>query len=359
MEQYNEKELRKKLRREALRKNWKLFKESKLGMVGLYIVVFFFILAILQPLLFITGIWNKGIYDPVVGYDSIKEKLLVVDCPKASEYPTEKYESYLDCPGKGEINRKTILNQPTLKAGDYYEAFVQPAPPSSKHFLGTDSLGRDIFSQIMEGSQVAFVLGLLSATLGVGISTLLGTIAAFFGGRIDAYLMRQSDLILMLPTLPLLFIISAFAELKVWHLAVVLGVLGGLGGSVITIKSQALQVKVKPFVDSARVTGGSNMIILFSHVLPNVAPLALLFMVFSVTGAIASESVLSFLGLLNIDMSWGIMIYIAQTDGFIFSGLRYWWLILPAGLAVTLLAGGFYLVGRGLDDVFNPRLRKR
>ena len=359
MEQFNEKELRKKLRREAFRKNWKLFKESKLGMVGLYIVVFFFILAILQPLLFITGIWNKGIYDPVVGYDSIKENLLVVDCPKASEYPTEKYESYLDCPGKGEINRKTILNQPTLKAGDYYEAFVQPAPPSTRHFLGTDSLGRDIFSQIMEGSQVAFVLGLLSATLGVGISTLLGTIAAFFGGRIDAYLMRQSDLILMLPTLPLLFINSAFAELKVWHLAVVLGVLGGLGGSVITIKSQALQVKVKPFVDSARITGGSNMKILFSHVLPNVAPLALLFMVFSVTGAIASESVLSFLGLLNIDMSWGIMIYIAQTDGFIFSGLRYWWLILPAGLAVTLLAGGFYLVGRGLDDVFNPRLRKR
>ena len=359
MEQYSEKELRKKLRREAFKKNWKLFKESKLGMVGLYIVVFFFILAILQPLLFITGIWNKGIYDPVVGYDSIKENLLVVDCPKGSEYPTEKYESYLDCPGKGEINRKTILNQPTLKAGDYYEAFVQPAPPSSKHFLGTDSLGRDIFSQIMEGSQVAFVLGLLSATLGVGISTLLGTIAAFFGGRIDAYLMRQSDLILMLPTLPLLFIISAFAELKVWHLAVVLGVLGGLGGSVITIKSQALQVKVKPFVDSARITGGSNMKILFSHVLPNVAPLALLFMVFSVTGAIASESILSFLGLLNIDMSWGIMIYIAQTDGFIFSGLRYWWLILPAGLAVTLLAGGFYLVGRGLDDVFNPRLRKR
>jgi len=355
----NEKELRKKLRKAAAKKNWSLFKESRLGMVGLYIVIFFFILAILQPILFVTGIWNKGIYDPVVGYDSIKENLLVVDCPKASEYPTEKYETYLDCPGSGEINRRIILNQPNIKAGDYYEAFIQPAPPSSKHLLGTDSLGRDVFSQIMEGSQVAFVLGLLSATLGVGISTLLGTIAAFFGGKIDAYLMRQSDLILMLPTLPLLFIISAFAELKVWHLAVVLGVLGGLGGSVITIKSQALQVKVKPFVDSARITGGSNMKILFSHVLPNVAPLALLFMVFSVTGAIASESVLSFLGLLNIDMSWGIMIYVAQTDGFIFSGLKYWWLILPAGLAVTLLAGGFYLVGRGLDDVFNPRLRKR
>ena len=246
-----------------------------------------------------------------------------------------------------------------VEIGDMYDVYLQPAPPSAKHILGTDSLGRDVFSQIMEGSQVAFVLGLLSATLGVGISTILGTIAAFFGGRIDAYLMRQSDLVLMLPTLPLLFIISAFAELKIWHLAVVLGVLGGLGGSVITIKSQALQVKVKPFVDSARITGGSQRKIMFSHVLPNVAPLALLFMVFSVTGAIASESVLSFLGLLNIDMSWGLMIYLSQTDGFIFSGLEYWWLILPAGLSVTFLAGGFYLVGRGLDDVFNPRLRKR
>ena len=283
--------------------------------------------------------------------------MLVVECPK--EYPTEKYESYSDCPAKGEVNVKKLYMAPDVEVGDMYETFIQPAPPSRTHILGTDSLGRDVFSQIMEGIQVAFILGLLSATLGVGISTILGTIAAFFGGKVDAYLMRQSDLILMLPSLPLLFIISAFAELKVWHLAVVLGVIGGLGGSVITIKSQALQVKVKPFVDSARITGGSNMKILFSHVLPNVAPLALLFMVFSVTGAIASESVLSFLGLLNIDMSWGIMIYLSQTDGFIFSGMRYWWLILPAGLAVTFLAGGFYLVGRGLDDVFNPRLRKR
>ena len=101
------------------------------------------------------------------------------------------------------------------------------------------------------------------------------------------------------------------------------------------------------------------MKILISHILPNVAPLALLFMVFSVTGAIASESILSFLGLLNIDMSWGLMISVAQADGYINQGMEYWWLVIPAGLAVTLLAGGFYLVGRGLDDVFNPRLRRR
>ena len=352
----NEKDVSKQIRRQALRKNWNLFKQSKLGMIGLYIVIFFFILTILQPILFATGLWNKAIYDPVVGYSEQFQEFLVVECPK--EYPTEKYKTITDCPGRNEVNIRTLFYS-DAQVGDTIIQNLQPAPPSRKHILGTDSLGRDVFSQIMEGSQVAFLLGLLSATLGVGISTLLGTIAAFFGGKVDAYIMRQSDLVLMLPTLPLLFIISAFAELKVWHLAVVLGTLGGLGGSVITIKSQALQVKVKPFVDSARITGGSRMNILFSHVLPNVAPLALLFMVFSVTGAIASESVLSFLGLLNIDMSWGLMIYLAQVEGFIFSGLKFWWLILPAGLSVTFLAGGFYLVGRGLDEVFNPRLRRR
>ncbi len=352
----NDKDVSKQIRKQSLRKNWNLFKRSKLGMIGLYIVLFFFILSILQPILFATGIWSKGIYDPVVGYSEQFQEFLVVECP--TEYPSEKYETISDCPGKNEVNIRTLFYS-DAEVGDTIIQNLQPAPPSPKHILGTDSLGRDIFSQVMEGSQVAFLLGLLSATLGVGISTLLGTIAAFFGGRVDAYLMRQSDLILMLPTLPLLFIISAFAELKVWHLAVVLGTIGGLGGSVITIKSQALQVKVKPFVDSARITGGSKMNILFSHVLPNVAPLALLFMVFSVTGAIASESVLSFLGLLNIDMSWGLMIYLAQVEGFIFSGMKFWWLILPAGLSVTFLAGGFYLVGRGLDEVFNPRLRQR
>jgi len=205
----NEKDISKQIRRQALRKNWNLFKQSKLGMIGLYIVIFFFILTILQPILFATGLWNKAIYDPVVGYSEQFQEFLVVECPK--EYPTEKYKTITDCPGRNEVNIKTLFYS-DAQVGDTIIQNLQPAPPSRKHILGTDSLGRDVFSQIMEGSQVAFLLGLLSATLGVGISTLLGTIAAFFGGKVDAYLMRQSDLVLMLPTLPLLFIISAFAE---------------------------------------------------------------------------------------------------------------------------------------------------
>ena len=161
MEENINQDLQKELRREAIKRNWQLFKQSKLGMIGLYIVIFFLFLALLQPFLFITGIWNKGVYDPVVGYEPIKDTLLVVECPK--EYPTEKYESYSDCPAKGEVNVKKLYMAPGVEVGDMYETFIQPAPPSRRHLLGTDSLGRDIFSQIMEGSQVAFILGLLSA----------------------------------------------------------------------------------------------------------------------------------------------------------------------------------------------------
>ena len=158
MTENSNQDLQKELRREAVKRNWRLFRQSRLGMIGLFIVIFFLFLALLQPFLFLTGIWEKGVYDPVVGYEPIRDTFLVVECPK--EYPTDKYDSYTDCPARGEINIKSLYMAPEVQVGDYYETFVQPAPPSRRHLLGTDSLGRDIFSQIMEGSQVAFVLGL-------------------------------------------------------------------------------------------------------------------------------------------------------------------------------------------------------
>ena len=162
-----EKELQKQLRKESVKRNWKLFSQRKLGMIGLGIVSVFLILALLQPFLFLTGIWSESIYHPVVGYDQIIEKKLVVECPK--EYPTPKYATSYDCPAEGEVQKKMLYLAQGVEVGDMYDVYLQPAPPSRKHLLGTDSLERDVFAQIMEGSQVAFVLGLLSATLGVGI----------------------------------------------------------------------------------------------------------------------------------------------------------------------------------------------
>ncbi|HET7558747.1 MAG TPA: ABC transporter permease subunit, partial [Limnochordia bacterium] len=95
------------------------------------------------------------------------------------------------------------------------------------------------------------------------------------------------------------------------------------------------------------------------HVIPHLMPLAFLYMMFNVTGAIVSEATLSFFGLLSVKISWGLMIFTAQSGGYLLAFNQYWWLWLPAGAAITLLCTAFYLVGRGLDEVVNPRLRKR
>ena len=135
--------------------------------------------------------------------------------------------------------------------------------------------------------------------------------------------------------------------------------LGGFGGTAIILKSQALSIKVKPFIEAARVAGGGHFHIIFVHIIPHLLPLALLYMMFTVTSAIFAEAVLSFLGLLDLRMSWGIMIHTANTGGYLLGGTRYWWLIVPAGASITLLCSAFYLAGRALDEVVNPRLRRR
>ena len=134
---------------------------------------------------------------------------------------------------------------------------------------------------------------------------------------------------------------------------------GRIGPAAIVLKSQALSIKVRPFIDAARVAGGSNGHIIFRHIVPNLLPLSFLYMMFTVTTAIALEATLSFFGLLDVPMSWGIMIHTAQVGGYLLRGTEYWWLLLPAGAAVTFFAAAFYFVGRALDEVVNPRLRRR
>jgi peptide/nickel transport system permease protein len=236
---------------------------------------------------------------------------------------------------------------------------LQPAPPSRAHLLGTDPLGRDVASQLMYSTRAAFGLGALAAIVTVVIATAVGSTAAYFGGITDTTLMRFADLIMLVPLLPLLIVVSGLVTLQLAHLGVMLGLLSGFGGTAIVLKSQALTVKVKPFIDAARVAGGGHAHIVFRHIVPNVLPLSLLFMMFTVTGAIATEAVLSFFGLLNVPMSWGIMLNTTQVSGYLLRSVDYWWLVIPPGLAVTLLTTAFFLVGRAMDEIVNPRLRAR
>jgi len=286
---------------------WRLFRQQPIGVFGLIVILLFLAMVIIHPILMAT-VWDFATYDPLIGHD--------------------------------------------------FTVPIHPAPPSAAHLLGTDPIGRDVLSQLMYSARGAFILGIVASSVTLVIATSVGAISAYFPGVIDAFFMRLADLIIMMPAIALLIVIGALFDLDFFRLAIILGVLTGFGGTALIIKSQALTVKVRPFIDAARVAGGSHLRVIFSHIIPNLLPLAFLYMMFTVTGAIFSESFLSFIGILDIDMSWGIMLNLAFVQGYLLN-FDTWWLLIPAGLAISLLCGSFYLVGRGLDPIVNPRLRRR
>lgn len=291
----------------SLRQNWSLFLRTRVGVVGLGIIVFYALLALAHPML-MNSVWEPSVYDPVVGYS--------------------------------------------------YDEVRQPAPPSPKHLLGTDPLGRDVLSQLMFSARSEFLLGLLAAVVTVTIGTSVGAVAAYFGGVVDMLLMRLADIMIMMPGISVLIVLSALIGVEHLELALIIGILSGFGGTGVVLKSQALSVVVKPYIEAARIAGGGPFHIIFVHIVPNLLPLSFLYMMFTVTGAIFSEAVLSFLGLLDVRMSWGLMIHTTESAGYLLQVTEYWWLIFPASLSITLLCSSFYLVGRSLDEVVNPRLRR-
>ena len=309
----------------SLRTSWGIFRENPVGLVGLGLIVFFGLMAVVHPILMAT-VWPPSVYDPFIGYD---REIIVHPAP-----PT------------------WIPNAATEIVS------LQPVHPL-RHILGTDPLGRDVLSQLMYSTQSEFALGIMAALVTVIVGTTLGAVTAYYGGVIDMLFMRIADVMNMLPFIALMIVLSSMFDFQMIHLAIVYGILVGFGGNTIVIKSQALTIKVRAYIEAARVAGGNDWHIIFTHLVPNLLPLSFLFMMITVTNAIFIEAVLSFFGLINIRMSWGIMIQITQAAGYLLASWKYWYLMFPAGLSISLLCSAFYLVGRAMDEVVNPRLRKR
>ncbi len=238
---------------------------------------------------------------------------------------------------------------------------VLPLPPGhypsgNWYILGTDDKGHDIWTWLVYGARVAFIVGILSAFFSVMIGTLYGVYSGYKGGLIDTLLMRFVDIMLTLPVLPILLILTSILGPSIWNIILVISALGWSGVARV-IRAQTLSLKARPFVDAAKVAGASNTRIMLSHIFPNVLPFSFLYMTLGVAGAIISEASLSFLGLGDPKaISWGQMLYSIQTAGAV---MYAWWWLLPPGLAITLISLGFYLVGRAFDEILNPRLRKR
>lgn len=226
-------------------------------------------------------------------------------------------------------------------------------PPGGAFLLGTNYYGRDILSQILIGSRVSIGVGLLSALIIVFIGTNVGLIAGYFGGRVDAVLMRLTDIAFGIPFFPFAVLLVALLKPSIWNIIITISCL--LWRSVARVtRSQVLSLRERAFVRAARVAGASDARILYIHIFPNILPMVLLYVAIGIAYAVLSEASLSFLGFGDPRVvSWGSMLYDAYTTGSI---SRAWWWTVPPGLCITLFVISVFLIARDWELLANPRL---
>lgn len=227
--------------------------------------------------------------------------------------------------------------------------------PSAKHWLGTDDLGRDVWSQIIFGSRVSLAIGLITAFVTVVTGTLIGLIAGYYGGLIEEVLARIIDFFMMLPVLPLMIILAAVLGPNLWNIILVISVVSWPTTARV-VRSQVLSIKERPFVEAARCIGAGNVRLMFGEIMPNVLPLMFAQSVLMITYAIYDEAILAFLGLGDpTRVSWGSMLHFAFESGVM--SRSPWWIGPPIASIIVLIVG-FSLLGTAVTDVLTPQYKE-
>jgi len=227
--------------------------------------------------------------------------------------------------------------------------------PSLKHPMGTDDLGRDLLTRVLYGGQISILIGIFSAVLGASVGALVGALAGFYGGRLDNVLMRFTDIAYSIPTLPLLIVLSSFSGSTVPTIVLIIGLLSWMPTARV-VRGSVLSTKEKEFVEAARMVGASNRVIIWRHILPNVAGPIIVGATLGVGNAIIVESSLSFLGLgvHPPTPTWGNMLMDSQAT----MAQKPWLTIFP-GMAILLIVLAVNFIGDGLHDALDPTLRRR
>lgn len=236
-----------------------------------------------------------------------------------------------------------------------FESFL---PQSPEHWMGTDIRGFDIFSQLLYGARTSVIVGVVSAIIASFLGAAIGLYSGYVGGWQDEVIMRLNDIVLSIPWLVLMIIIAAFlGEINLTGIILIIG-LTGWSGTARLVRAQVLSLRERQYVERARCIGSDEMHIIKTHIMPNAFPLIFANTILTVALSILSEATLSFLGMRPIGVvTWGTMLSHAWASSAFMIGL-HWWIIAP-GLCIVLVVLGFTLLGYALDDVLNPRLRKR
>jgi len=227
------------------------------------------------------------------------------------------------------------------------------ASPNLQHWMGTDESGRDVLSRMIYGARVSILVGFVAVGIATAIGVLVGAAAGYYGGRVDALLMRLVDIMLCFPTFFLILAVIAVLEPSLTNIMVVIGVTSWMGVARL-VRAEFLSLKEQEFVQAARAFGASDLRIIFRHLLPNAMAPVLIAATFGVAGAILTESALSFfgLGVQPPTPSWGNIL----SSGYKYIDFAHWLSIYP-GLAILITALAYNLLGEGLRDALDPRLK--
>ena len=272
---------------------WKMFYKNKLALTGCGIVILLFVVSLMAPVI--------APYDP------------------------------------GAIDLKNVL-----------------VPPSGEHWFGTDQLGRDVLSRMIWGARISLKVGFVATGLAILIGMILGAVAGYYGGWIDATIMRFVDVMLCFPAFFLILAVIAFLEPSIWNIMIVIGLTGWMGVTRL-VRADFISLRERDFVRAARAIGANDARIIFMHILPNALASILVAATLGIAGAILTESALSFLGI-GVQPpipSWG-NILTAGKDNIDIA----WWLSLYPGLAILITVVGYNLLGEGIRDASDPRLKR-
>jgi peptide/nickel transport system permease protein len=237
-------------------------------------------------------------------------------------------------------------------------------PPGAGHLLGTTKLGYDVFAQLAAGTQGSLMIGSVAGIIGLVLAIGFGVLSGYFGGIADELLSLFTNIVLVIPGLPLVILIAAYVQSadavsdfarSSLLIAIVLGITGWAGSAVV-LRAQARSLRTREYVAAARVAGERAWRIIFVEIMPNLLPLLAAQLIFSVIFAILGEAGLSYLGLgATGSITWGTILNDARTGQAVGTGA--WWWFVPPGAAIGLLGAGLSLINFAIDEVVNPKLR--
>lgn len=287
----------------------KKIRQSKMVVAGVSILAVFAVLTFIHPVLQAT-IWasKQGVYRPETGHDP---------------------------------------------------AISHPSGPTLDHLLGTDSLGRDVLSLMTFGLRPTFLVAVATAVSAGVIGLVVGTTSAYFRGKYDRAMTQVADAFVLLPP-PLIFLIaSKRGLLGPFALGLLYGLFFGFGPAAIVVRSRALSVMEKPFIDAARSVGGSPSWIITHHVVPHVIPHVAVVVLAGVVGALVTQGFVEFLGIAEYRFGLGNLVYNALTYRTALGTSVPWSALMAGALSISLLASSFYMISSGLREVTDPRRGSR